>query len=386
MVDLKRVSAIQNRVSAVPPKIITIFNNKGGVGKTTLTFHLAHALGELGKKVLLIDLDPQCNLTIFAMEMESIHDIWEVEDTFVDDYAAARENLGEKKFSKMMTDPRSVHFLLKPTEDGTRELEELPPPLEIGENVDLIPGRLTLHLFEAKLAERWAGIYQGDPLSIRTATRVRALAYEYAEQYGYDLVIFDTSPSLGALNRDLLSLADGFIIPCAPDLFSVYGIRNIGSALTIWRKQFESIFHFLSDTKRGAFPEKFVRFLGYTIYNAKPRSDSKSPLKIARAHSNYAEQIPQVIDEFIDGKNMIEFPGGVTTGSIGENAIIHTHNTFPSLAQKYHMPMWQLPDHPDIEFEDKSTISPNRDRFYDTQAAYHNFAEDLLERVECLDD
>src|SRR5712671_22277 len=44
-------------------KIISVFNNKGGVGKTTLTFHLAHALGEIGYRVLLMDLDPQCNLT-----------------------------------------------------------------------------------------------------------------------------------------------------------------------------------------------------------------------------------------------------------------------------------------------------------------------------------
>jgi cellulose biosynthesis protein BcsQ len=227
------------------PKIVTIFNNKGGVGKTTLTYHLAHALGELGKKVLLLDLDPQCNLTIFSLEMELIHDIWVPEDEFVDDFAAARTDKSAEKFQALIDSPRSIHFLLKPTEDGTADLEQLPPPVQLNENVDLIPGRLTLHLFEAKVGERWSGIYQGDPLAIRTATQIRALAYEYADAYGYDIVIFDTSPSLGALNRNLLSLADGFLIPCSPDLFSVYGIRNIGSALGIWRKQFESIFHFL---------------------------------------------------------------------------------------------------------------------------------------------
>ena len=48
-------------------KIISVFNNKGGVGKSTLSFHLGKALGLMGKKVLFVDLDPQCNLTISAM-------------------------------------------------------------------------------------------------------------------------------------------------------------------------------------------------------------------------------------------------------------------------------------------------------------------------------
>ncbi|WP_226941362.1 ParA family protein [Janthinobacterium violaceinigrum] len=45
-------------------KILSVFNNKGGVGKTTLTYHLAHSLSELGNKVLIIDADPQCNLKL----------------------------------------------------------------------------------------------------------------------------------------------------------------------------------------------------------------------------------------------------------------------------------------------------------------------------------
>lgn len=366
------------------PDIITVFNNKGGVGKTTLTFHLAHALGELGKKVLLIDLDPQCNLTIFSIPMEEIHDIWTIEDSFIDDFAATKNNTEDNEYSSMLNGVRSIHFTLKPTEDGTAELPILPPPKSIGTNVYLIPGRLTLHLFEAKVGERWSGIYQGDPLAIRTGTRVRALAYEYAKRDGYDIVILDTSPSLGALNRNLLSLADGFIIPCSPDLFSVYGIRNIGSALRTWRKQFESIFHFLSDSKRTQFPEKFVKFLGYTIYNAKKVSGSTNPLGLAVAQYNYAKQIPLTIDRYIDKANMVDIDKEELENSIGNNSIIHTHNTLVNMAQKYHNPIWLLPILSTLENEDKSTISGNRDIYQATREAYKQFAEDLLTRVEGL--
>jgi hypothetical protein len=65
-------------------KTISVFNNKGGVGKTTLTFHVAHALSEMGHKVLIIDADPQCNLTIYSLDQEYIHSIWETEDPFID--------------------------------------------------------------------------------------------------------------------------------------------------------------------------------------------------------------------------------------------------------------------------------------------------------------
>lgn len=367
-------------------KIVSVFNNKGGVGKTTLTFHLAHALAAIGKRVLLIDLDPQCNLSIYALEEEEIAEIWLPEDNFIDDFESAQNKLGATKFSALIDDPRSIHFLLKPVEDGVGELNKLPPPIELKENLHLIAGRLSLHLFESKVAERWSGVYTGDPLSIRTATRIRAIAKEYSDEYDYDIVILDTSPSLGALNRNILSQADGFLIPGNPDLFSLYGIRNIGSALKSWKKQFESIFHFLPDSKRENFPDRFVRFLGFTLYNAKRLQGSKTTNKlgIAKAHFNYAKAIPKTIFESISSSDMVKFPIAKLQESIGDGAVIHGHNTLPSMAMKYHLPMWELPSSGVLDSGDMSTIQGNRQVYEVTGAKYQKFARDLVARIEAL--
>jgi cellulose biosynthesis protein BcsQ len=365
-------------------KIVSVFNNKGGVGKTTLTFHLAHALGELGKKVLIVDLDPQCNITIFCMDMHDIEKTWAPEDPFIEDFQGAVNKKTSEEVTGLLCETRTIHFLLKPTEDGISETNVLPVPWRVGNNVDLLPGRLTLHLFEAKLAERWGGIYQGDPLSIRTATQIRKLAFAYAEKHNYDIVLFDTSPSLGALNKDVLSMADGFIVPCAPDLFSLYGIRNIGSALRAWKSQFDSIFHLLSDAKRGHFPQRFVQFLGYTIYNARKYS-SGNDLDLAQAHYIYAKRIPDVISVYIAETSRSTIDDSVMKKSIGDNSVIHSHNTLPSMAQKYHVPMWLLPDSPNLESDDKTTISGNSNIYRSTRKTYHAFAKDFLHRVESLD-
>ena len=329
-----------------------------------------------------MDLDPQCNLTIFSLDMEKIHKIWAAEDKFIDDFASEREKISEEEFSRILDENRSLHFLLKPAEDGTEELKKLPPAIALSEGVDLLPGRLTLHLFEAKIGERWSGVYQGDPLAIRTATRVRQIAYDYAAKNNYDVVIFDTSPSLGALNRNLLTLADGFIIPCSPDLFSVYGIRNIGSALKLWKKQFDTIFQLISNAKRSQFPDRFVKLIGYTIYNAKPYGNL-NPLKLANAHYHYAEQIPTTIRDFVSSENTIDFQKYLTT-SMGDNSVIYSHNTFPSMSQKYHLPMWRLPNQKHLERGDASTIGGNQAKYLVTKIQYENFAKDLLARIELL--
>src|ERR1700724_3750368 len=114
--------------------IVALFNNKGGVGKTTLAFHIAHILAEMGHKTLLMDLDPQCNLTIMGIDQEELHCIWKKEDAFIENFQEARDKckaLEEEYLDKV----RSIHFLLKPTEDGIDEPLKLSKPLKLTNNL-----------------------------------------------------------------------------------------------------------------------------------------------------------------------------------------------------------------------------------------------------------
>ena len=117
-------------------KIISLFNNKGGVGKSTLSYHLGCALGVMGKRVLFVDLDPQCNLTISAMFEDELEEIWKEEDPYMDDYSDAISMHPEHN---LFASPRSVHFLLKPVEEGFSDFETLPPAKKVSENVYILP-------------------------------------------------------------------------------------------------------------------------------------------------------------------------------------------------------------------------------------------------------
>ena len=368
-------------------KLLTIFNNKGGVGKTTLLYHLGCILAEEGKKVLLVDFDSQCNLTLYGFSVEELHKIWMEEDNFFDlgfDYA--KNEFGEKRFSSFCKDTRTIHFILKPTEDGTGDIEELPKPRRLFDNLDMIPGRLSLYSYENKIAARWNDVYAGDPLAIRTITKIRLCAQKYSEMYGYDYVLLDTSPSLGALNKTIIMNADGFVIPALPDMFSLYGIRNIGNAIGNWQKELNTIFTLVSQEKRKLFPDKIVQFLGYTIYNAKKRKSS-NPMTwdLAQAHYNYAKQIPESIDTYIPEEARLKLSEMQKKEPIGGTAVMHTHNTHPALAQKYRVPIWEVPNQ-NIDLEDQNTITLNKQTFYGTREKYRQFARDFRERVERLDD
>jgi len=364
---------------------ISIFNNKGGVGKTTLSFHFAHALALLGKKVLIVDLDPQCNLTILSLNDNKIFSVWDPEEEFMDDFGEF-DRIDSSIRSRLLQNTRSIHFMLKSAEDGQSDFLETPPPYELGHNIHIIPGRLTLHSFEDKIGERWANSYKGDPLAVRTITQIRTIANLYAEKFGYDYIIYDTSPSLGMLNRVILSMADGFIIPCLPDKFSLYGIKNIGTALAKWKSEFDTIVSLQGAARRALFPRSFVKFLGYTVYNARPYRQTPRLNKwdLAQGHFNFAKEIPVVIRQSIPEEMLAHLDPKVLDVPIGGTSVMHTHNTLPNLSQKYHAPIWTLPDHPLATSKDKSTFRINRDAYDATKPNYISFAKDVISRVESL--
>lgn len=362
-------------------RIISVFNNKGGVGKTTLSFHLAHALAELGHRVLLVDLDPQCNLTLYCMDVEEIHSVWQGEDGFFESFQEQVARLTPRDLDEVLGAPRTVHFMLRPTEEGTGELPRLPVPRAVAPNLDLLPGRLTLHSYEDKIASRWSEAYQGDPLAIRTLTRPRQLIREFAQLRGYTVAIVDTSPSLGVLNKVAISTVDGFIVPCMPDMFSLYGIRNIGDALGKWKKQFDTMYSLISEQKRAQFPADFVKFLGFTIYNAR-RYAGQNDWDLATANMNYARQIPEAIRRYIPADVRRDLSDADIEQPIGATAVMHTHNTLTAMAQKYRLPMWSLPGSAALQNGDRNTVGGSRKTYENTREAYHTFARSVMARVD----
>ncbi len=235
-------------------------------------------------------------------------------------------------------------------------------------------------MFEDRVAARWSDTYRGDPLAVRTASKIRSICVTFAESHGFDYVIADTSPSLGILNKIIISTMTGFVIPCGPDVFSMYGIRNIGRALLRWKHEFETLYTLLSADKRKSFPEKFVRFLGFTIYNARKRT-GQNEYDLAQAHYNHAKQIPETIYDYIGEEIRVGLTEEQIREPIGGTAVMHSHNTLPAMSQKYRTPIWLVPDSAKLESEDKATISGNRGVYEATRLKYHKFATDLLSRL-----
>jgi len=193
-------------------KTIAFFNNKGGVGKTTLVYHLAWMLADRGVRTLAIDLDPQANLTAMFLDEERLEELWP-------------DN----------AHPQTVYGAILPILRGIGDVAD-PHVESIADRpgLGLIPGDLGLSRFEDKLSDAWPRCHNRDESAFRTMTAFHRLIMKAADR-GADLVLVDVGPNLGAINRAALIASDQVVVPLAPDLFSLQGLKNLGPALREWR-------------------------------------------------------------------------------------------------------------------------------------------------------
>jgi cellulose biosynthesis protein BcsQ len=192
-------------------KRIAIYNHKGGVGKTTLTVNIAYALTELGKSVLLVDSDPQCNLTSYLVDASVVDDMLDSSETATG---------------------RTLWSAIKPVADGVGEARLIKP---IGvNNLLLLPGDILLSKFEQDLYQSWSESFLRRVRGYRGTAALSALVNEVAAANHADFVFYDSGPNIGPLNRVILLDCDYFIVPAACDSFSVRAFKTLGQTLADW--------------------------------------------------------------------------------------------------------------------------------------------------------
>ena len=222
-------------------KKIAIFNHKGGVSKTTTSYNLGWRLAKMGKRVLLVDADSQCNLSMYALGNDSFNEFY------------SSNNVNNIK------DALEPAFKSKP-----RLIEAVECiPIKRNSQLLLLPGHLDLSESEVQLG-----------LSFQLTESVGALknlpgAFNYlfektAEKYNIDYIIIDMNPSLSSINQDLIISSDFFLVPTSPDLFSYMAIKSLSNILPSWERWARKARPLFKDAEYPL-PENTPKFLGYTI-------------------------------------------------------------------------------------------------------------------------
>ena len=163
---------------------LAIFNHKGGVGKTTLTVNIAAALAEMGKSVLLVDSDPQCNLTSYLVEENVVDDMFDKSDT---------------------PEGRTLWSAMKPIVDATGPYK-LISPIERSANISLLPGDIQLSDFEQELTSLWTDCYARKPRGFRGTAALSSLVNELVGLYKYGLCFYGYGPTVGLSIAHLVGL------------------------------------------------------------------------------------------------------------------------------------------------------------------------------------
>ncbi len=306
-------------------KRIAMFNHKGGVSKTTTTFHLAWMLASKGKRVIMVDADPQCNLSGVVLNYRGV-------DEFERFYEQDTKN--------------NLRAGLAPA------FESRPEPLQAVECVEvparqglfLLPGHIRLSEYEVTL-----GIAQELSGSIQTLQNlpgaISSVLDLTAAKYKADFVIVDMNPSLSSINQNILMTSDNFIIPASPDFFSVLAIDSLSSVIPrwcAWAKKAQTI-----DALRSAtypFPVVLPKFLGTVIQKYRPRG-GKASVDFQRWIDDINRSVKTKLLPVLQAGGLLVDDARYTAAKMGPErnlSLIPDFNTLIAKSQKTSTPVFAL--------------------------------------------
>jgi cellulose biosynthesis protein BcsQ len=267
-------------------KIVCLFNHKGGVSKTTTAFNLGWMLAKKGKRVLLVDFDPQCNLTGMVMGFKGVDDLEGI-------YTA--------------NPPNNVKDGLAPAFEAQPRAIQACECLEVKGNANLflLPGHIAISEYETTLGV--AQELSGSLLPLRNLPgAARFLLDATAENLNADLVLVDMSPSLGPLNQNILTTSDYFVVPLHPDYFSSMALSSLAKALPRWQAWAETARSIdVLSSADYPFPEPHVQFAGGIVQKYRPRLG-----KASKAFQNWIDKleagVKNVLVPALEGAGMLD--------------------------------------------------------------------------------
>ena len=347
-------------------KTIAFFNNKGGVGKTSLVYHLAWMLGELGYRVLSADLDPQANLSGALLGEKKLEEIWG------DDGGGTIERSISPLFEGTGDIVESPHVekvgeRISPSSEDTRDIVESPHVESVGDRIGLLVGDLALSKREDELSAQWHRCMVGEVRAFRVATAFARLIARAGKQFEADLALVDVGPNLGAINRTALIASDHVVMPLAPDFFSLQGLRNVGPTLRQWRNEWRKFVEQKPPELNIELPTGEMAPLGYIIMRHAIRLDR--PVK---AFEHWIQKMPGEYAKCIIGE--AGAPSG--EGADDRNLLAHLkdYRSLMPMAQEANKPMFRLkPADGVMGAQQKAVVSCYED--------FRNLANTIIERL-----